>query len=57
MNLNLNNIITTLKQIAVLVSVVGATIVTLKVLGVHIPLSGSILDWSAVTVATALASK
>jgi len=57
MNLNLNNIIATLKQIAVLVSVVGATIVTLKVLGVQIPLSGSILDWSAVTCATALASK
>lgn len=57
MNLNLNNIIATLKQIAVLVSVAGATIVTLKVLNVHIPLSGSIMDWAAVTVATALASK
>lgn len=57
MKLDLNTIIATLKQIAALVSVAGATIVTLKILSVGIPVGGSIIDWSAVTVATALASK
>lgn len=58
MNLNLNNIISTLKQIFVIVSVLGGTVVTLKIFGVQVAaLPGSILDWSAVTVATTPASK
>ena len=57
MKLDLGNIVTTLKQIFVLVSVVTASIVCLKAFGIVIPVGGSILDWSAVTCATALASK
>lgn len=57
MNLNLDGIVVTLKQIFVIVSVVTGSIVCLKAFGIAIPVGGSILDWSAVTAATALASK
>lgn len=58
MNLDLKNIISTVKQILVIVSVFGGMVVTLKIFGMHFSgLPGSILDWSAVTVATAMASK
>lgn len=58
MNLNLNSIISTLKQVLVIVSVIAGTVVTLKIFGVQVgALPGSIMDWSAVAVATSLASK
>lgn len=58
MKLDLNSIVTTLKQIFALVAVAGGTVLCLKILGVDIPsLRGSIMDWAAVTIGTALASK
>lgn len=57
MSLDLGNIVTTLKQIFAIVSVVTGTIVCLKAFGIVIPVGGTIIDWSAVTCATALASK
>lgn len=58
MNLNLNNVIQTLKQVLVIVSVIAGTVVTLKIFGVQVgALPGSITDWAAVAVATSLASK
>lgn len=47
----------TLEQIFALVAVAGGTILCLKSLGVQMPLSGFLMDWAAVTIGTALASK
>jgi hypothetical protein len=57
MKLDLNSIVSTLKQIFALVAVAGGTILVLKILGVQIPVSGTLMDWAAVTIGTSLASK
>lgn len=57
MKLDLNTIVMTLKQIFALVAVAGGTILCLKILGVQMPLAGSLMDWGVVTIGTALASK
>jgi hypothetical protein len=57
MNLNLDGLVTTLKQIFLLVSVFGGAIVCLKAFGIAVPVTGSLTDWGIVTGAMALASK
>lgn len=58
MKLDLNSIVTTLKQIFAIVAVLGGTILCLKIFGVQITgVPGTLMDWAAVTIGTSLASK
>lgn len=58
MKLDLNSIVTTLKQIFAIVAVLGGTILCLKIFGIQIQgVPGSLMDWGIVTIGTSLASK
>lgn len=57
MKLDINGIVSTCKQVFALVAVAGGCILVLKILGVQIPVAGSLMDWAAVTIGTSLASK
>ena len=58
MKIDLNTIVGTLKQIFAIVAVVAGSILCLKILGVQIQgLSGTLMDWAAVTIGTSLASR
>ena len=59
MKMDINNIVTNVKQIFALVAVVAGVICVLKIpaLGLAPTISGSLMDWAAITIATALASK
>jgi hypothetical protein len=56
--MDLNSIVTTIKQIFAIVAVLGGCIFCLKVFGVQVTgIPGSLMDWAAVTIGTSLASK
>jgi hypothetical protein len=59
MKMDINGIVSNIKQIFSLVAVVAGVICVLKIpaIGLAPTISGSLMDWAAITIATSLASK
>jgi len=56
--MDLNGLVSNIKQVFAIVAVAAGCIVCVKVFGIRIDgLPGSLMDWGIVTIATSLASK